>query len=56
MHYHKVDVFKIQSKIKDRSQANIADILTIPLADRPNWSKDDINKELKTMHKEFWVT
>ena len=47
MHYHKVDVFKIQSKIKDRSQANIADILTIPLADRPNWSKDDINKELE---------
>ena len=38
---------EIQSKIKDRSQANIADILTIPLADRPNWSKDDINKELE---------
>ena len=47
MHYHKIDVFKEQDKIKSRSKAKLEDILEIPKADRPNWSMDDINRELE---------
>jgi malate synthase len=47
MHYHKVDVFKEQDKIKSRNKAQLEDILEIPKADRPNWSTEDINRELE---------
>jgi len=47
MHYHKVDVFEEQNKIKSRSKAKLNDILEIPKADRPNWPTDDINLELE---------
>jgi malate synthase len=47
MHYHKVDVFEEQNKIKSRSKAKLNDILEIPKADRPNWATDDINIELE---------
>jgi malate synthase len=46
-HYHKLDVFKKQKEIKSRSRADIKNILEIPIADRPNWSTEDINKELE---------
>jgi malate synthase len=47
LHYHKVNVFKEQDKIKSRNKAKLNDILEIPKADRPNWSTDDINRELE---------
>ncbi|MDA7829043.1 malate synthase G [bacterium] len=47
MHYHKVNVFNEQDKIKTRSKAKLEDILEIPKADRPNWSVEDINRELE---------
>ena len=47
MHYHKVNVFEEQNKIKSRSKAKLDDILEIPTADRPNWAIDDINRELE---------
>ena len=47
MHYHKVNVFKEQDKIKSRNKTNIQNILEIPKADRPNWSLEDINRELE---------
>ena len=47
LHYHKVNVFKEQDKIKSRNSAKLNDILEIPKADRPNWSTDDINRELE---------
>ena len=47
MHYHKVNVFNEQNKIKSRSKAKLEDILEIPKADRPNWALDDINRELE---------
>jgi malate synthase len=47
MHYHKVNVFDEQNKIKLRSRAKLEDILEIPKADRPNWAIDDINRELE---------
>jgi malate synthase len=46
-HYHQIDVFKKQSEIKSRTKAKVENILTIPVADRPNWSFEDINKELE---------
>src|SRR5690606_3771015 len=46
MHYHKVDVAARQEALKSRPRASLADILTIPLADRPNWSPDEVQQEL----------
>jgi malate synthase len=46
-HYHQVDVFKKQNQIKSRPKAKVENILSIPVADRPNWSVEDINKELE---------
>ncbi len=47
IHYHKVDVFKEQEKLKFRDKAKLDNILEIPKADRPNWSVKDINRELE---------
>jgi len=47
MHYHKINVFEEQKKIKSRSKAKLEDILEIPTADRPNWALEDINRELE---------
>ena len=47
LHYHRVNVFNEQKKIKTRKQANVNDVLEIPKADRPNWSIEDINRELE---------
>ena len=47
IHYHKINVFAEQNKIKSRSKAKLENILEIPKADRPNWSVEDINRELE---------
>jgi len=47
LHYHQVDVFSKQKELKDRNSAKISDILAIPIADRPNWSLEEIAKELE---------
>ncbi|MBA1340324.1 MAG: malate synthase [Pelagibacterales bacterium] len=47
IHYLKIDVFEKQKEIKNRKKADIKKILEIPTANRPNWSIDDINKELE---------
>ena len=47
LHYHQVDVFAKQKELKNRTAAKISDILTIPTADRPNWSLEEINRELE---------
>jgi malate synthase len=46
LHYHQVDVKARQEELKARPPARRADILTIPLADRPNWSPEEIQEEL----------
>ena len=46
MHYHKVNVIDRQEELKSRGRANLDDILTLPVADRPNWSPEDIQAEL----------
>tara|TARA_B100001250_G_scaffold402162_1_gene414912 strand:+ start:72 stop:2255 length:2184 start_codon:yes stop_codon:yes gene_type:complete len=47
LHYHDVDVFFKQKQLLKRKPAKLSDILTIPLADKPNWSIEEINQELK---------
>ena len=47
LHYHKVNVFDEQKKIRLREKAKVENILEIPKADRPNWSIEDINRELE---------
>ncbi len=46
LHYHKINIFDEQKEIMNRKQAKLDDLLTIPVADRPNWSVDEINKEI----------
>ena len=46
LHYHQIDIFEKQKEILSREPAKIDDLLTIPIADRPNWSIDEINKEI----------
>ncbi len=46
LHYHEIDIFSEQEKILNREKAKIDDLLTIPIANRPNWSVDEINNEI----------
>ena len=46
LHYHEIDIFDEQNKILKRKKAELDDLLTIPIADRPNWSVDEINSEI----------
>ena len=46
LHYHQINIFDEQKKIENREQAKLDDLLSIPVADRPNWSVEEINKEI----------
>jgi malate synthase len=46
LHYHQVDVKARQDELRSRKRAPIDDILAIPVAERPNWPQEDIQKEL----------
>jgi len=46
-HYHAVNVAEVQDQLAKRQAASLSDILTIPLADRPNWSEDEVRQELE---------
>ena len=46
LHYHMVDVAARQAELASRPMGSLAALLTIPLADRPNWQPDDIQQEL----------
>ena len=46
LHYHQINIFDQQKIISQRAKAKLDDLLTIPVADRPNWSVDEINSEI----------
>ena len=46
LHYHELNIFNKQKQILKREKAKLDDLLTIPKADRPNWSVDEINSEI----------
>ncbi len=45
-HYHRVDVAAVQQRLKHRPRAKLSDILSVPVATRPNWTPEDIRREL----------
>ena len=47
LHYHDINVFSVQKKIKKRKTAKLNDLLTIPVDNKKDWSKDVIENELK---------
>jgi malate synthase len=46
LHYHMVDVARVQAGLVGRQRAALSDILTPPLASPPTWSAADIEAEL----------
>ena len=45
-HYHKVDVHAVQEAFRSRPRASLQDILSVPVAPRPNWTPEEIQREL----------
>ncbi len=46
MHYHRLNIFDKHKKLNSYKKNYIDDLLSIPIANRPNWSKEEINNEL----------
>jgi len=46
LHYHEINIFKKQEEIQKRESTKLDDLLTVPIADRPNWSIEEINSEI----------
>ena len=46
LHYHEINIFDKQKELQKRESAKLDDLLTIPIADRPNWSIEEINSEI----------
>ena len=46
LHYHMVDVAARQTELATRAPTPLGPLLTIPVADRPNWSPADVQQEL----------
>ena len=46
-HYHEVDVFEVQDKLRTEGRRDtLGDILTIPVAESANWSAEEIAEEI----------
>ncbi|AJY45352.1 malate synthase G [Martelella endophytica] len=45
-HYHAVNVARVQESLKSRPRASLTNILSVPVAVRPNWSPEEIQAEL----------
>ena len=46
LHYHEVNIFEKQKKIKKNKKVNIDDLLDIPMISKPNWTKNEIRDEI----------
>ncbi len=45
-HYHRVNVADVQKSLKSRGRARLSDILSVPVASRPNWTPEEIQREI----------
>ena len=46
LHYHQINIFEEQKKIKKRKKAKLDDLLKIPIESKPKWSEKEINTEI----------
>ena len=46
LHYHEINIFDKHEKLKNRGRAKLEDLLTIPIVKRPNWTLEEVNKEI----------
>ena len=46
LHYHQVNVFAIQKKLRGRRRAKLAELLTIPLEPKHNYTHEEVAQEL----------
>ncbi|WP_148252481.1 malate synthase G [Aidingimonas lacisalsi] len=47
LHYHQVDVDTVQHDLESQGEPDLLnDLLTVPVAETPNWSDDEIQQEL----------
>ena len=46
LHYHQINIFDEQQKIKKREQAKLDDLLDIPIVIKPDWTEKEINTEV----------
>tara|TARA_B100000287_G_scaffold429780_1_gene483759 strand:+ start:127 stop:2277 length:2151 start_codon:yes stop_codon:yes gene_type:complete len=46
LHYHEVNVFKVQKNIKGKLKTKFSNLLNIPTINKPNWSFEEVNKEI----------
>jgi malate synthase len=46
IHYHRVDVFARQQRLRERPRAALDDLLAIPVVAKPGWSAEEIQQEL----------
>ncbi|MBT9372762.1 malate synthase G [Rhizobium sp. CSW-27] len=45
-HYHRVNVAEVQAGLKSRARARLSDILSVPVTSRPNWTPEEVQREL----------
>ncbi|MCG3057108.1 malate synthase G, partial [Escherichia coli] len=46
LHYHEVSVVDVQNQLANNSTNLRDDILQVPLAEEPNWTKEEVQQEL----------
>ena len=46
LHYHELNIFDKHLEIKKRQKAKLENLLQIPVVKKPNWSVEEVNKEI----------
>tara|TARA_X000000368_G_scaffold100301_1_gene77350 strand:- start:6 stop:2159 length:2154 start_codon:yes stop_codon:yes gene_type:complete len=46
LHYHQINIFNKQKELENRKRSKIQDLLKIPVIRKPNWSIEEITKEI----------
>ena len=46
LHYHQINIFDKHKDLKNREKAKLYDLLKIPVIKKPNWSNEEISREV----------